>query len=132
MRHLTSLILALGFVGVGAAGMFFFFAAGWNAWTITVAGAVLVFSALWLYAVLGMEKPFERNSDALPRWEKTGVAANRLDQALATQGIVFMERRKYRRRTDERTKHSRKPLLIALILAMLAVIIVAAFKLSPP
>ena len=44
-----------------------------------------------------------------------------------------MERRKYRRRPDERagfSEQSRKPLLIALVVAMLAVIIVAAFKLG--
>ena len=40
--------------------MIFFFAAGWDGWTIMVAGAVLVFSALWLYAELGIEAPFER------------------------------------------------------------------------
>ena len=121
MRHLINLILALGLLGVGAAGMFFFFAAGWNAWTISVAGAVLLFSALWLYAVLCIEKPFERNSDAPPRGR---VSANRPDEAKGH--IVFMERRKYRRRIDERT--SRKPLLIALVLAMLAIIIVAALR----
>ena len=42
--------------------------------------------------------------------------------------MVGMERRKYRRRTDDRTE--RNPLLIALVLAMLAVIIIAAFKLG--
>ena len=93
MRHLISLILALGFVGAGAGGMIFFFAAGWDGWTIMVAGAVLVFSALWLYAELGIETPFERNSDAPRPLVAAGVAGFENASGLVSKLSGIMQRK---------------------------------------
>ena len=43
-------VMAFGLVGIGAASMVFFFAAGWEGWTIMTAGAVVLAAALWLYS----------------------------------------------------------------------------------
>ena len=43
-------LMAFGLVGAGAAGMVFFFAAGWEGWTIMAAGAAVLAGALWLYS----------------------------------------------------------------------------------
>ena len=49
MRRIISL-LGFGLVGAGAGGMFFFFAAGWESWTVMAAGAAVLVGALWLYS----------------------------------------------------------------------------------
>jgi hypothetical protein len=49
MGRIVSL-MAFGLVGAGAAGMVFFFAAGWEGWTIMTAGAAVLAGALWLYS----------------------------------------------------------------------------------
>jgi hypothetical protein len=48
MRRILSL-LALGLVGSGVGGMVFFFAAGWEGWTVMAAAAAVLVGALSSY-----------------------------------------------------------------------------------
>jgi hypothetical protein len=50
MRHLLSPLLAFALAGAGASAMIFFFAAGWDSWTVMAAGLALTIGALWLYS----------------------------------------------------------------------------------